>query len=206
MPSYIPLFALVSLLLLVACQPTTAPALTATVSLATSTPTQMAVTPDVVPTATEAEPTPTSPPPTPAPTETPVAPTAEPISPSSTEIAANADVEHVRAVQATDGSWTFHVTVRHPDTGWEDYADGWDVLTPDGEVIKPDPSSPFTRLLLHPHETEQPFTRSQSGIVISPDVTQVRVRAHDLVDGFGGREVVVDLTVSSGQDFEVERQ
>lgn len=206
MPSYIPLFALVSLLLLVACQPTTAPALTATVSLATSTPTQMAVTPDVVPTATEAEPTPTSPPPTPAPTETPVAPTAEPISPSSTEIAANADVEHVRAVQAADGSWTFHVTVRHPDTGWEDYADGWDVLTPDGEVIKPDPSSPFTRLLLHPHETEQPFTRSQSGIVISPDVTQVRVRAHDLVDGFGGREVVVDLTVSSGQDFEVERQ
>jgi hypothetical protein len=112
----------------------------------------------------------------------------------------------VRAIQAADGSWTFHVTVRHPDTGWEDYADGWDVLTPDGTVIKPDPSSPFTRLLLHPHETEQPFTRSQSGIVIAPDVTQVRVRAHDLVDGFGGREVVVDLTVSSGPDFEVERK
>jgi hypothetical protein len=210
MPGYVSLFALVSLLLLVACQPTTAPALTATVSLATSIPTQMAVTPDVAPTATEADPTPTSPPPTPAPTETPVTPevtsTATQPSGAPNQGAANADVEYVRAVQASDGSWTFHVTVRHPDTGWEDYADGWDVLTPDGEVIKPDPSSPFTRLLLHPHETEQPFTRSQSGIVISPDVTQVRVRAHDLVDGFGGREVVVDLTVSSGQDFEVERQ
>jgi hypothetical protein len=111
----------------------------------------------------------------------------------------------VRAVQAADGTWTFHVTVQHPDTGWEDYADGWDVLAPDGTVIKPDPEGPFTRLLLHPHVDEQPFTRSQSRIAIPPDVTQVRVRAHDLVDGYGGREVVVDLTVSSGPDFEVER-
>jgi hypothetical protein len=119
------------------------------------------------------------------------------------EPVANADVEYVRAVQASDGTWTFHVTVRHPDTGWEDYADGWDVLTPDGTILKPDSSSPFTRLLLHPHESEQPFTRSQSGILIPPDVTQVRVRAHDLVDGYGGREVMVDLTISSGLDFEV---
>jgi hypothetical protein len=42
-------------------------------------------------------------------------------------------------------------------------------------------------------------------VIIPPDVTQVRVRAHDLVDGYGGREVLVDLTVSSGPDFEVER-
>jgi hypothetical protein len=118
--------------------------------------------------------------------------------------AANADVEYVRAVQAADGTWIFHVTVRHPDTGWDDYADGWDVLTPDGTVLKPDSSSPFTRLLLHPHETEQPFTRSQSGILIPSDVTQVRVRAHDLVDGYGGREVIVDLTLRSGPAFEVE--
>ena len=118
---------------------------------------------------------------------------------------ANADVTYVKAVQATDGSWTFHVTVSHPDTGWEDYADGWDVLTPDGTVLKPDPDSPFTRLLLHPHVDEQPFTRSQSSIAIPKDVTQVRVRAHDLVDGFGGREVVVDLTVASGENFEVVR-
>jgi hypothetical protein len=112
----------------------------------------------------------------------------------------------VRAVEAADGAWTFHVAVQHPDTGWEDYADGWDVLTPDGTVLKPDPDSPFTRLLLHPHENEQPFTRSQSGIVIPSGVIQVRVRAHDLVDGFGGREVVLDLTTLSGEDFEVERR
>lgn len=118
---------------------------------------------------------------------------------------ANADVEFVRAVQAADGTWTFHVTVAHPDTGWEDYADGWDVVLPDGAVVKPAPDDPFTRLLLHPHETEQPFTRSQSGIVIPPDVTRVTVRAHDLVAGFGGREVAVDLTAASGPGFEVVR-
>ena len=127
-------------------------------------------------------------------------------SPTSTSSGmGNADVTHVKAVQAADSTWTFHVTVSHPDTGWEDYADGWDVLTPEGTVLKPDPESPFTRLLLHPHVDEQPFTRSQSSIAIPEDVTQVRVRAHDLVDGFGGREVVVDLTVSSGESFEVVR-
>jgi hypothetical protein len=118
----------------------------------------------------------------------------------------NADVLHVRAVQAADGTWTFHVTVEHPDTGWEDYADGWDVVTSDGQVLKPDEGSQFTRTLLHPHENEQPFTRSQSGIVVPEGMTEVRVRAHDLVDGYGGREVVVDLTADSGPNYEVERQ
>jgi hypothetical protein len=120
--------------------------------------------------------------------------------------AANADVVYVRAVASGEGTWTFHVTVEHPDTGWEDYADGWDVVTPDGEVLKPDPESDFTRTLLHPHVDEQPFTRSQSGIVIPEGVAEVRVRAHDIVDGYGGEEVVVDLTKSSGPNFEVEQE
>lgn len=118
----------------------------------------------------------------------------------------NADVEAVRAVQTAADTWTFYVTVRHPDTGWDDYADGWDVVLPDGTVVKPDPASPFTRLLAHPHENEQPFTRSQSGIIIPDGVTDVTVRAHDLVDGFGGREISVDFAVSSGTGFTVERQ
>lgn len=118
----------------------------------------------------------------------------------------NADVVHVRAVKGEGkNTWTFHVTVKHPDQGWEDYADGWDVVTPEGKVLKTDPEDPFTRLLLHPHVDEQPFTRSQRGIVIPPDVSKVRVRAHDLVDGFGGEEVVVDLNQSSGDGYDVER-
>jgi hypothetical protein len=133
--------------------------------------------------------------PLPAPTST---------SPASSDGAGNADVEFVRAVGASGGSWTFHVTVRHPDTGWDDYADGWDVVMPGGTVLKSSPDDIFTRLLAHPHVEEQPFTRSHSGILIPEGVTQVRVRAHDLVDGFGGREVVVDLTLSSGPEFQVE--
>jgi hypothetical protein len=125
----------------------------------------------------------------------------------------NADVVRVRAVQTAgpepgeaETTWTFHVTVEHPDTGWEDYANGWDVVTPQGRVLKPDPEDAFTRVLLHPHVEEQPFTRSQRDVVVPEDVTQVRVRAHDIVDGFGGREVVVDLTAEMGPNFEVERE
>ncbi len=118
---------------------------------------------------------------------------------------ADADVVFVRAVQAADGTWTFHVTVEHPDTGWEDYADGWDVVLPDGTILKRNTDDPFTRLLLHPHVNEQPFTRSQSGLIIPEGVTQVTVRAHDIVDGWGGREITVDLTQAAGEGYSVER-
>ncbi|MFQ5436383.1 MAG: hypothetical protein ACE5FD_16080 [Anaerolineae bacterium] len=146
----------------------------------------------------------------PAPTVTTTAvpsptPTTQPtIQPTNQPLPGNADVLHVRAVQTAADTWTFTVTVAHPDTGWEDYADGWDVALPDGTAVLPNPANPFTRLLLHPHETEQPFTRSQSGIHIPAGVTAVTVRAHDLVDGFGGQEVAVDLTAVSGPNFEVE--
>jgi hypothetical protein len=139
--------------------------------------------------------------------ETPAATETAPGSDSlSNDGLANADVEFVRAVQSSDGSWTFHVTVRHPDTGWEDYADGWDIVVPDGQVLKSGAAEKFTRLLLHPHENEQPFTRSQSSIVVPDGVTILVVRAHDLIDGFGGRQISVDLLLDSGPDFEVERQ
>jgi len=117
---------------------------------------------------------------------------------------ADADVENVKAVMHGD-SWTFHVTVRHPDTGWDDYCNGWDVVTDSGEVLKSQGGEQFTRVLFHPHETEQPFTRSQSGLKIPPSVKSVTVRAHDIVDGFGGKEIVVNLERRSGPGFTVSR-
>jgi hypothetical protein len=167
----------------------------------------------MTPTAQPAPPTELAPEPTPMrpspsatldPTVT-VTPVGEMSAPTATARGADANVTYVRAVEDADGTWTFHVTVAHPDTGWEDYADGWDVVTPNGQVLKPDPESAFTRTLLHPHENEQPFTRSQRGIEIPEDVTRVRVRAHDIVDGFGGQDVIVDLTAERGPNFEVER-
>ena len=80
----------------------------------------------------------------------------------------------------------FTVTVRHADTGWDHYADAWEVRAPDGAVIG-------RRVLLHPHETEQPFTRSLSGVAIPPGVGQVRVVAHDLVHGWGEAGVSVRI-------------
>lgn len=109
-----------------------------------------------------------------------------------------ADVEFVTAVESDDGTWKFDVTVRHEDTGWEHYADAWEVLSPDGTVLA-------TRVLTHPHVNEQPFTRSMSGITIPEGVTEVRVRAHDLVDGYGGKEINISLDRPSGAGFEVSR-
>ncbi len=132
------------------------------------------------------------------------APTMDTPTPSPTTNA-NADVTHVRALQDADGSWAFHVTVSHPDTGWDDYANGWDIVFPDGSKFKIQEGDEFTRLLAHPHVNEQPFTRSQRGIIIPEGVTQITVRAHDILDGFGGKEIIIDLTKDFGKGFEVER-
>jgi hypothetical protein len=75
--------------------------------------------------------------------------------------------------------------VRHADTGWDHYANRWDVLAPDGTVLG-------TRTLLHPHENEQPFTRSLSGVSVPEGVRSVTIRANDSVHGEGGREVTVE--------------
>ena len=40
-------------------------------------------------------------------------------------------IDAVRATQTAQG-WRFDVTLSHPDTGWEHYADGWRVLDPEG--------------------------------------------------------------------------
>ena len=99
--------------------------------------------------------------------------------------AGEADVVGVRMVER-GGTYSFSVTVRHADAGWEHYADKWEVVAPDGKVID-------TRVLAHPHDSEQPFTRNLGGVRIPADLTKVRVRAHDKVHGYGGREMEVDM-------------
>lgn len=100
--------------------------------------------------------------------------------------AGEADVVAAEAISEGGGLWRFRVTVRHADTGWDHYADKWDVLAPDGTLLG-------TRTLLHPHVDEQPFTRSLSGVRVPADVRQVRLRAHDSVHGYGGEELTIDL-------------
>ena len=93
-------------------------------------------------------------------------------------VAGSADVVAVKVTSTGSELYRFDVTVRHADTGWEHYADKWEVVAPDGRVLG-------TRTLLHPHVQEQPFTRSLGGVRIPGDVTQVLIRASDNVDGFG---------------------
>lgn len=91
-------------------------------------------------------------------------------------IAQEAEVTKVE-VQGSSGQYTFTVTVKSPDTGCDQYADWWEVLSLDRTLH-------YRRVLLHSHVTEQPFTRSGGPVAISP-ADQVYVRAHMNNTGYG---------------------
>ena len=97
-----------------------------------------------------------------------------------------ADVLSAEAKRSADGTFRFSVTLQHDDSGWDHYADRWEVLAPNGTVLA-------ERVLLHPHVGEQPFTRSLSGVEISPTVTEVIIRGGDSEHGFGGAELHLAL-------------
>ncbi len=88
-----------------------------------------------------------------------------------------ADVLEVE-VSGTENNFTFSVTIRSPDTGCEQFADWWEVITPDGQLI-------YRRILLHSHVNEQPFSRSGGPVNIDTQ-KKVIVRAHMNKTGYGG--------------------
>ena len=90
------------------------------------------------------------------------------------------------AIRQSGGSWTVSATLSHPDTGWEHYANGWRVLDMDGNELG-------LRVLAHPHEQEQPFTRSLNGVMIPQGTTQVQIQARCLVDGWSKDTYVLTL-------------
>lgn len=94
-----------------------------------------------------------------------------------------ADAPVIENVRYSDGR--FDVTLSHPDTGWEDYADGWRVELADGTILG-------TRVLGHPHVNEQPFTRSDR-IPVPAGVTEVYVRASDSVGGWADSTVAFPI-------------
>lgn len=100
--------------------------------------------------------------------------------------AGEADVIAATAEQDIRGTWTVSATILHADTGWEHYADRFDVLDEEGNVLG-------SRTLFHPHVDEQPFTRSLNALAIPDDVTTITVRAHDSVDELGGEAVDIVL-------------
>lgn len=95
-------------------------------------------------------------------------------------------IEHVAVTRTGSETYRFSVTIRHPDTGWDHYADGWRVLDMNGKELG-------VRVLLHPHETEQPFTRSLDGVAIPDGTKQVQIQARDLPGGWNKDATVVNL-------------
>ena len=100
--------------------------------------------------------------------------------------AGEADILKVKPSCTADLVCSFAVTVEHADSGWDHYADKWDVLLTDGTVVA-------SRELMHPHENEQPFTRSLQNVPLPPGTTEVDLRAHDSIHGYGGRMARVGI-------------
>lgn len=99
-----------------------------------------------------------------------------------------ADAPVIQSVKAKKSGdlWRFDVTLRHGDTGWDHYADGWRVLDPDGNELG-------RRNLAHPHVNEQPFTRTLSGVEIPAGITEVSIQARDNISGWGSTLKTVKL-------------
>ena len=104
---------------------------------------------------------------------------------ATTALADAPQVVDVKATKSGD-TWRFDVSILHPDTGWDHYADGWEVIDAEGNQLG-------LRPLAHPHENEQPFTRSQGGIAIPEGTTEVYIRTRDNVDGWFEERTPVSL-------------
>jgi len=109
-----------------------------------------------------------------------------------------AQVEQVAATQHQNGSWCFAVQVRHNDQGWDHYADAWHITDLAGNVLG-------KRVLAHPHDHEQPFTRSLCDVEIAEALKEVVVSSTCNVHGFGGKATIVNLNKTQGNGFTVKR-
>jgi hypothetical protein len=87
-------------------------------------------------------------------------------------------------------AYQFDVQISSPDTGCDQYADWWEVLSEDGKLL-------YRHILLHSHVGEQPFVRSGGPIGVDAN-TVVFVRAHMNNGGYGGAA----LTGSASSGFE----
>jgi len=72
-----------------------------------------------------------------------------------------------------DNEYRISVTIEHADTGWDHYANGWEVFDEAGNSLG-------VRVLAHPHVNEQPFTRSLQ-LQIPKEVKTITIVASDSV-------------------------
>lgn len=99
--------------------------------------------------------------------------------------AGQVEVVDAQAKSLGKNQYHFNVTLRHADTGWDHYANRWEILDMEGNILA-------TRTLYHPHENEQPFTRSLTANV-DDSHKQVIIRGHDSVHKYGKKTLTVTL-------------
>ena len=92
------------------------------------------------------------------------------------------------STKGSDGAYRFLVTLKSDETGCEQYANWWEVLSKDGELL-------YRRILVYSHPDTQPFTRSGGAVNIQVDDV-VYVRAHMNKLGYVGS--VMKGSVSKG--------
>jgi len=109
---------------------------------------------------------------------------------TSLTLANEVGVVDVKATQASDKTWSFAVTLKHADEGWDHYANEWQVIAPDDKILA-------TRTLYHPHVNEQPFTRGTQGVKIPDDIKTVRIIAKDTVHGLSKKAVELELATNT---------
>ncbi len=92
------------------------------------------------------------------------------------------------SISGNEKSYTFSVTIKSPDTGCEQYADWWEVVDLDENLI-------YRRILAHSHVNEQPFSRSGGTINILKE-QEIYIRAH--MNNTGYSPNVLKGSVESG--------
>ena len=91
-------------------------------------------------------------------------------------------------VSGTEGNYTFSVNLKSPDLGCDQYADWWEVISLDEQLL-------YRRILGHSHVNEQPFTRSGGPVNINED-EEVYVRGH--MNNLSYGSIVLKGTVANG--------
>ncbi len=86
------------------------------------------------------------------------------------DINVNAKAEIVSVVvSGNENGYSFSVGIKSPDTGCDQYADWWEIISEDGNLV-------YRRVLAHSHVDEQPFVRSGGPVAVTKEQT-VYIRA-----------------------------
>jgi hypothetical protein len=96
------------------------------------------------------------------------------------------DVVDVKVQARANNRFDFDVTLSSLYDTPQRYADAFRVTGPKGEAYG-------ERVLLHDHQTEQPFTRDLYGVQIPAGVRLVTVQGRDQKYGYGGKTMQVAL-------------